>query len=222
MPRGRPGRSAPTACRRGAPATAVRGLAASSSRSASRLCAIAALRAPTIASRIFTSVARSRQSAGREHRREQREGQREERVRELDHLERRAERPEGALGALRRSRALAPRRVRLPPEISARNLEPQQARRPDAVGVEQPRRCRACPRRRPATAAPRSRRPASRGACSRCGRGSTAISRNARTSGRRSLSWTSAARCSRSREIPFAIAPSVPALQGMTIMPRTG
>jgi len=47
-------------------------------------------------------------------------------------------------------------------------------------------------------------------------------SRNARTSGRRSFSVTSAARWRRSREIPLAIAPSVPALQGMTIIPETG
>ena len=53
--RTKPVESAPA----GSARPAVRGFAASISRSASRLCAIAALRAPTIASRIFPTVIQS-------------------------------------------------------------------------------------------------------------------------------------------------------------------
>ena len=47
-------------------------------------------------------------------------------------------------------------------------------------------------------------------------------SRSASSSVRRSLRHTSAARCSRSRETPLAMEPSVPALHGTTAMPETG
>ena len=94
--RGRPARSRPRARPAAARARPCAGFAASIRRSASRLWAIAALRAPTIASRILPSVAGARPAPGREERRREREGKREEGVRELDHLERRSERPDDA------------------------------------------------------------------------------------------------------------------------------
>ena len=144
--RERPARSRPRARPTGSAREAVRGFAASIRRSASRLCAIAALRAPTIASRILPSVGRCRPAAGREERREQREGQREERVRELDHLERRPERT-----ARRPRRALTGRALGAAPETARRagvaaptgtarpaDSRPSHARRAHAVGVEEP------------------------------------------------------------------------------------
>ena len=170
---------------------AVRGFAASISRSASRLWAMAALRAPTIARRIFPSVDAVGPAAGREHGGEDREGQREERVRELDHLERRPEGPEDARRRAHSSRAAVGSAVRSPVPVQrnvrAGELEAEQPRARAQYASRNAGHGRGRRRRRRETAARRSRPRASPGACSRRGRASTGDSRKARTSGRRSF-----------------------------------
>ena len=69
---------------------AVRGFRASKLRSAMRLNAIAADRAPTIATTIHKNLPGRRQSVGCEHRAQKSKRQRKKRVLDLDHFQRQA------------------------------------------------------------------------------------------------------------------------------------
>ena len=138
----------------GSARAAVRGFSASNRRSASRLWAMAALRAPTMARRILSERRSARPAARREDRGEQGEGQREERVRELDHLESRPDGPEsaharaGCRSAHRVGRrrggacaAWSPTRSGVsafPAEALAAGLQAEETRGADAIGVEHP------------------------------------------------------------------------------------